>query len=272
MKSKDFPKLFELTNRKIILTGSAGLLGTEYAHILSQAGADVLLVDINTKLNEKLKKTLEKKYGTHPHTYNIDITNEVEVKNFAKELVKDYGKIHGLINNAFYNHAVHQHKIGNVTLDNYPMDLWNAAVSINLTAVLLCCREIGKIMSKQKNGTIVNISSIYGMIGADQRIYGKTGINAPVSYAATKGGVLNLTRYLAAYWHKKNVRVNTLTLGGVEQYYHNKNFIKNYSAKTILGRMAQKDDYRGPILFLMSDASSYMTGSNLIVDGGWTAW
>ena len=128
-------------------------------------------------------------------------------------------------------------------------------------------------MAKQKNGVIVNISSIYGMTGADQRIYDKSNLNSPVSYAASKGGIVNLTRYLAAYWHKKNVRVNTLTLGGVkDESYQNKKFVNKYSEKTILGRMANKEDYQGAILFLMSDASSYMTGSNLIIDGGWTAW
>ena len=128
-------------------------------------------------------------------------------------------------------------------------------------------------MVKQRKGTIVNIASIYGMVGADQRIYGNTKINSPVSYAVAKGGIINLTRYLAAYWHKKNIRVNTLTPGGVlDKKYQKQNFIEKYSQKTILGRMANRDEYNGAILFLMSDASSYMTGSNLIIDGGWTAW
>ena len=128
-------------------------------------------------------------------------------------------------------------------------------------------------MAKQKKGVIVNISSIYGISGSDKRIYGQSNLNSPVSYEASKGGIVNLTRYLAAYWHKKNVRVNTLTLGGVQDdSYQSKEFIKKYSEKTIFGRMAKKDEYEGAILFLLSDASSYMTGSNLIIDGGWTAW
>jgi len=131
-----------------------------------------------------------------------------------------------------------------------------------------------KTLSKQmKKGVIVNISSIYGMSGVDQRIYSTSKLNSPVSYAASKGGIINLTRYLAAYWQKKNVRVNTLTLGGVQDNsYQTKQFIKKYSEKTILGRMAKKDEYEGAILFLLSDASSYMTGSNLVIDGGWTTW
>jgi len=119
----------------------------------------------------------------------------------------------------------------------------------------------------------VNISSIYGINGADQRIYENSGLNSPPSYAASKGGIVNLTKYLAAYWNKKNIRVNTMTLGGVlDTSYMTKKFIKNYSDKTILGRMAQKDEYNGALLFLLSNASSYMTGANLILDGGWSAW
>ena len=128
-------------------------------------------------------------------------------------------------------------------------------------------------MAKQKTGVIVNIASIYGLVGADQIIYGKNKLNSPASYAATKGAIVNLTRYLAAYWHGKNVRVNTLSLGGVlDKSYMDKTFIKKYSEKTILGRMANSNEFNAAILFLSSNASSYMTGANLILDGGWTAW
>jgi NAD(P)-dependent dehydrogenase (short-subunit alcohol dehydrogenase family) len=128
-------------------------------------------------------------------------------------------------------------------------------------------------MKKQSNGVILNISSIYGIQGSDQRIYGKSRLNSPSFYALTKGGMVNFTRYLAAYWNRKNIRVNTLTLGGVlDKNLQNKNFIKKYSEKTMIGRMANKKDYDGALLFLCSDASSYMTGSNLVIDGGWSAW
>ena len=127
-------------------------------------------------------------------------------------------------------------------------------------------------MSKQNSGVIVNISSIYGLVGADQRIYGKTGLNLPASYAATKAAILNLTRCLASYWRTKNIRVNTLTPGGVfDKHNHSSNFVKKYSERTILNRMANPDEYNAAILFLISNASSYMTGSNLVIDGGWTA-
>ena len=126
-------------------------------------------------------------------------------------------------------------------------------------------------MVKQKQGVIINIASTYGIVAADQRIYGKSGQNSAVYYAATKSGILNLTRYLASYWQGTGIRINTLSPGGVENNQGN-SFIKNYSYKTMLGRMARKDEYVGAILFLASDASSYMTGSNLVIDGGWTSW
>ena len=158
--------------------------------------------------------------------------------------------------------------------EEFPLDLWNKVLSINLTGVFLCSQEFGKVMRRQKTGgSIVNVSSIYGINGADQRIYGDTKLNSPPSYAATKGAIVNFTKYLAAYWTGKNIRVNTMTLGGVlDKSYMDKQFIKKYSEKTMLGRMANNDEYNGALLFLLSDASSYMTGTNLILDGGWTAW
>ena len=151
------------------------------------------------------------------------------------------------------------------------MKYWNKAIDVNLTGVFLCCQKIGKVMVKQRKGVIINISSTYGLVAPDQRIYGKSGQNSAAFYATTKSGILNLTRYLASYWQRKGIRVNTLSPGGVEKN-QDPDFIKKYSERTPLGRMAKKDEYIGPIIFLASEASSYMTGSNLIVDGGWTAW
>ena len=273
MKFKGVNKLFDLSGKVVVLTGSAGLLGSQYADILSDAGAKLVLVDINSKQNNKLKQKLNNKYHTNPVSVDTDITSKKEVKELANNLNKKFGHIDGLVNNAFLNHAKQQSKNGKNSFEDFSLDVWNKSLELNLTAVFFCCQEFGKIMARQKKGVIVNISSIYGISGADQRIYGSSKLNSPVSYATSKGGIVNLTKYLAAYWHSKNVRVNTLTLGGVQDNsYQNKEFIKNYSKKTILGRMAKKEDYKGAILFLISDASSYMTGSNLIIDGGWTAW
>jgi len=273
LKVNKTKKIFDIKDRIIIITGSAGLLGSQYAKILNDAGAILVLVDIDSKKNDKLLKNSDIKFHKKSICYNIDITSKDQVKDLVKKVIKRFGRIDGLINNAFLNHAKKQSRDGKNEFETFPTDLWKKSLDLNLTGVFFCCQEIGKVMAKQKKGVIINISSIYGISGADQRIYGNSNLNSPVSYAASKGAIINLTRYLAAYWHRKNVRVNTLTLGGVQDdSYQKSEFVKKYSEKTMLGRMAKKEDYNGAVLFLISDASSYMTGSNLVIDGGWTAW
>tara|TARA_B110001454_G_scaffold219144_1_gene250382 strand:+ start:1999 stop:2820 length:822 start_codon:yes stop_codon:yes gene_type:complete len=273
LKKKNFiNELFSLTGKTVVLTGAAGRLGSRFAHILCESGANVILVDNDAKKNIKLKSKLFKKYNITCDTFDIDITNESSVEEMVKKIIKKFKKIDILINNAHF--VPRDHPKRDFPFEEYPLDLWNETININLRGLFLCSREIGRTMIKQNHGVIVNISSIYGIVGADQRIYGKSRLNSPAFYATTKGGMVNLTKYLAAYWHGKNIRVNTLTLGGVfdEQLHQDKKFVNNYSKKTILGRMARKEDYDGALLFLVSDASSYVTGFNLVVDGGWTAW
>ena len=277
MKKNDIiSKLFDLKNKNIVITGSSGLLGSQYANILAAAGANLILLDIDMKRNKKLEENLVKKYQNKSRAYKIDISNQNEVKKLSKVILTNFKKIDGLINNAAYTSKgakVNSDNRFNGKFENFPLTVWQQSLDINLSGAFFCSQAFGEIMSKQKKGVIVNIASTYGLVGADQRIYGNSGLNLPVSYAASKGAIVNLTRYLAAYWHGKNIRVNTLSPGGVlDKTYQNKKFIENYSKKTILGRMAKKDEYDGAILFLMSDASSYMTGSNLVVDGVWTAW
>lgn len=271
-KTVNVHKLFNLKGKTIVLTGSAGRLGTRFSHVLSAAGADVVLVDIDKINNKKLEQELIAKYNTNPISLEINISKVSDVKQLIKKISNKYEKIDILINNAHF--VPRDHPKRDVPFEKYPLDLWDKTIMTNLRGLFLCCQEFGKIMLTQKKGVIVNISSIYGMVGADQRIYGNSRLNSPAFYATTKGAMVNLTRYLAAYWQGKNIRVNTLTLGGVfdEKLHKGTSFAKNYSKKTMLGRMAQKEDYDGPLLFLASDASSYMTGANLVVDGGWTAW
>ncbi|WP_371504473.1 SDR family oxidoreductase [Nitrosopumilus adriaticus] len=270
-KTNSISKMFDMKNKVVVLTGSSGRLGTEYSNILSQAGAQLILVDKNSSKNEKLAKSLKKKYDSNPLSLTVDISNLKEVEDMTATIIKKYKKIDVLINNAFYNPS--QSKSSSAPFEKFPLDLWNQVLDVNLTGVFLCSQQVGKTMVQHQNGVIINIASIYGMVGADQRIYGKSELNSPVSYAATKGAIINLTRYLAAYWQGKNIRVNSLSLGGVlDTSYMSKQFIKNYSQKTILGRMANKTEYSGALLFLCSDSSSYMTGANLVLDGGWTAW
>jgi len=197
------------------------------------------------------------------------------VLSLKKNILTDFKKIDGLINNAAYTNIDAIKNSDDITapFEKFSFELWKKILDVDLSGVFNCCKVFGSQMVKQRKGTIVNIASIYGIVGNDQRIYGNSKINSPVSYAAAKGGIITLTRYLAAYWYGKNIRVNTLTPGGViDESYQSKEFIKKYSEKTILGRMARSDEYNGALLFLMSDASSYMTGANLVIDGGWTAW
>ncbi len=268
-KKNSINKLFDMKNKNIVLTGSSGLLGNQFSNVLSEAGANIILVDIENKKNKSLEKTLRKNYKTNPFSIEIDISKKDEVVELKNKILKKYHRVDVLINNAAFTPRTHPKRSS--PFEIYPLDLWENALATNLTGIFLCCQEFGKVMAKQRNGTIINISSIYGMVGTDPRIYGNSKINVPPSYAATKGGVINLTRFLAAYWHGKNVRVNTLSLGGVSNN-QNSNFVRKYSEKTMLNRMAKKDEYNAAILFLASDASSYMTGSNLVMDGGWTAW
>jgi NAD(P)-dependent dehydrogenase (short-subunit alcohol dehydrogenase family) len=272
MTKNYFSDLFGLKNKTVVLTGSSGRLGTRFAKVLSEAGANVILVDIESEKNKKLEIDLRKKFKTKAKSFQVDISNPVAVKKLVKNVLHSHKQIDVLVNNAHFLPRTHPKR--DASFEQYPFELWNQTISTNLNGLFLCSQEIGRTMLKQKKGNIINISSIYGLVGADQRIYGKSRLNSPAFYAVTKGGMINFTRYLAAYWGKNNIRVNTLTLGGVfdEKLHQDKTFVKKYSEKTILGRMAQKEDYAGALLFLVSEASSYMTGANLIVDGGWSAW
>ena len=261
-------KVFDFSNRVIVITGAAGLLGSEYADGFCQAGGNVVLADKNFEKCKKLAAKLEKKYGVKPLPIKLDVTNPNSIKKMVAHITKKFSKIDVLVNNAIYPEIG---KIKKTKFEDFPLDIWKKGIDVNLTGMFLCSQQIGKIMKKQKNGVIINISSIYGIKGPDQRIYGKTKIIKSALYATTKGAVINFTKYLASYWNRTGIRVNTLSLGGVEEN-QDRNFEKKYSDKTMIGRMAKKDEYVGALLFLSSDASSYMTGSNLVIDGGWSAW
>jgi NAD(P)-dependent dehydrogenase (short-subunit alcohol dehydrogenase family) len=247
---------FKLDGRVVIITGGAGLLGQEYSRAIVEAGGVPIVADINPKRSDMY----------------VDVTNKLSVKKLVKEVIKKFGKIDGLINNValdpkFDKKNSNKHS---TSFEDYSLDIWNKSLSVDLTGMFLCTQAVAPVMLKQRSGSIVNISSTYGLAGPDQRIYPQNSFK-PVTYSVTKSAVLGMTRYLAAYWMDKGIRVNTLTPGGVYNNHDNE-FVKQYSARTTLGRMANKDEYNAAILFLLSDASSYMTGSNLVIDGGWTAW
>ena len=261
-------KIFDLSGKVILLTGAAGNLGTQYAGGLAEAGANIVLADIDYSKCKIIQSKLEKKFKRKFTSLELDLRDKKSIVKNVKLLQKKFGTIDVLINNAAIQG---NHKLRTAKFEDFPLSYWNDAISVNLTGVFLMCQEVGKVMVKQKKGNIINISSTYGIIAPDQRIYGTSGQNSSAFYASTKSALINLTRYLASYWNRKGIRVNTFSPGGVENNQDPK-FIKKYSEKTMIGRMAKKDEYIGAVIFLCSDASSYMTGSNLIIDGGWTAW
>ena len=273
---------FDLTGRVAIVTGGPGLLGKEFCRTLAEAGAIVVIADLNAEGVHALTTTLIKS-GYHAMGVATDITLPESVQALVDETLAVYGRLDILVNSAgldpkFDPQALAEMaKKGAVSgaFEDYPLDAWKAALDVNLTGMFLCCQAAVKPMLAQgKKGSIINICSTYGLAGPDQRIYqrdGKQSSYKPVYYSVTKAGVLGLTRFLSAYYAGTQMRINALTPGGVYNN-HDEVFLHAYSSRTILGRMAEKDEMNGALLFLASDASSYMTGSNLVVDGGWTAW
>lgn len=267
-----FVSMFSLKNKTAIVTGALGLIGREHCKALSEAGANVIVADINKKKCEAFTKTLE----TESIGIEIDVTNKESLINARDKILKKYGHIDILVNNAAINDMFENPKAAKEQskFENYPLEIWQKSVDVNLTGVFLCSQVFGSEMAKRKSGSIINIASTYGITAPDQSLYikedGSQDFFKPPAYSATKGGVIAFTKYLAAYWGKDNVRVNTLTPGGVENK-QDEFFIEQYSKKTHLNRMAKPTDYKGALIFLASDASNYMTGANLVVDGGWTA-
>ncbi len=268
-----FPEIFSLKNKIAIVTGAAGLLGKQHCNALAEAGANIIAVDLDeTKADEIVKNYSVKSFGI-----GIDITNKKSVSDLKEKVLKEFGRIDILVNNAAIN-DMFENPTAAAELskfENYPLELWQKSLDVNITGTFLCSQIIGTEMAKTGKGSIINIASTYGIVAPDQSLYkdekGIQNFYKSASYPVTKGAVISFTKFLASYWGKKGVRVNSLSPGGV-QNNQEKYFINNYSQKTPLGRMAQPTDYKGAIIFLASDASGYMTGANLIIDGGWTAW
>ena len=194
-KTNVIPKIFDVKHKNIVLTGASGTMGSQYSHFLSAAGANMILVDLDDKKNKMLEKQIVKKYHTKCKSYLADISNKEEIKNVSSKIISEFRTIDGLINNAGFTStfAKKQTKSYVTSFEEFPLELWNKTLAVNLTGVFLCSQEFGKVMAKRKKGVIINIASHYGLIGADQRIYGKSGLNLSASYAASKAGIVNLT-------------------------------------------------------------------------------
>ncbi|HEV3343056.1 MAG TPA: SDR family oxidoreductase [Pirellulales bacterium] len=260
-------QLFGLQGETAAVVGGAGRIGRSLCQALTSAGADVAIVDLDDAATDRLAGELRESTGRRVLSVPIDATHEDELQKAVTTITSKLAPPAMLVNAAqfrgtgFYSSNV----------ETYPREAWDKVLETNLTAVHLACQAFGRAMVDRGGGRIVNISSTYGVVSADPRIYGSSGVNSPVAYAAAKAGVIQLTRYLAVHWRDKNIRVNCLVPGGV---FDNQSaeFVANYCARTPLGRLATADDYRGPVLFMLSRASDYMTGAVVTVDGGWTAW
>lgn len=266
-------ELFSLLGRTAIVTGALGLIGKQHCLALAEAGANVVVCDIN----EENCIAFAKELPTESIGLAFDITNKQQVEKAKQKILEKFKNIDILVNNAAINDMVENpvSLLEESKFENYPLDLFRKVIDVNVTGIFICSQVFGAEMAKQNKGSIINIASTYGIVAPDQSLYlkpdGSRLFYKSPAYPTAKGAVIAFTRFLAAYWGEKNVRVNTLSPGGVENNQA-EFFIDNYSKRTPLKRMAKPNDYKGALLFLASDASSYMTGANLVVDGGWTIW
>jgi NAD(P)-dependent dehydrogenase (short-subunit alcohol dehydrogenase family) len=271
--------LFKLDGKIIVITGATGLLGRKHAEAVACYGGTPILLDLSQKAVDDFANELNYKYKIDSVGFAIDITNEQAIKDNAEFLVNNFGKIDGLVNNAANNPKVEDSNEVNFSrLENFPLDIWNDDITVGLTGSFLCAKHYGFAISKNVNGgSIVNISSDLGLISPDQRLYKKDDIPEnlqnvkPVTYSVVKTGLIGLTRYLATYWADKNVRCNAMCPGGVENGQPEE-FLKEVNKRIPMKRMANADEYQGTLLWMLSDASSYLNGSIIPVDGGRVAW
>ena len=272
---------FNLDGRIIVITGGAGLLGEQHAEAVIEGGGTAVLLDIKKEAIDAAMARMRDKYGKDCCVvgYTADITDEKSICTVAELIGQDCGPVYGLINNAANNPKVE----GNAAnmrafqFENFPISMWMRDIAVGLTGAFLCAKVFGAGMAKRGQGVILNISSDLGLIAPDQRIYRKEGLLEneqmvkPVTYSVIKHGLIGLTKYLATYYAAKGVRCNTLCPAGVYNG-QNEEFLKKLTNLIPMGRMARVDEYKSTILYLLSEASSYMTGSNMIVDGGRTCW
>ena len=271
-RSKEKDVLFDVSRQIVLITGVCGQLGKSYARAFLERGACVVGMDIQ---DAETSRDLEASFSEQYMFLKVDVTDKSSLQNSLAAISNRFGTPTVLINNAAIDSPPNSLPEENGPFENYPEDSWDKVIDVNLKGTYLCCQVFGAVMAQEKQGSIINVSSVYGVVSPDQNLYeyrrrrGEIFFK-PVAYAASKSGILNLTRYLAVYWAKQNVRVNTLTIAGV---FNNQEqaFLDAYCDRIPIGYMATPEDYDGTLLFLASDASRYMTGSNLVVDGGWTA-
>lgn len=270
-----FKERFSLAGKNAIVTGAIGLLGRCFCAGLAEFGANVAVVDLDEAAIAEFAADLAQRYGVQAIGVGCDITVPEAVCNMVERVAKAFGEIHVLHNNvggktkdldAFF-----------ATFEDYSLAEWRRVMAVNIDGVFLVDQAVGRRMvAQRKGGSIIHVASIYGVLAPDQRIYegseylGRS-INTPAVYSASKAAVVGLTKYLATYWAGHGIRVNCVSPGGVESG-QNDEFMRRYSARVPLGRMAQVEEMVNTLIFLASDASSYITGQNILVDGGLSTW
>ena len=270
--------LFRLTDRVAVITGGAGLLGRQHAAVLARAGARVVLVDLPGARPQEHAATLSQEHGVEALGIEGDITSAASVASMLSTVLQRFGRVDILINNAANNPKMETTDGPPWSrFENYPLSVWDADLRVGLTGAFLCSQVFGAEFARRRTGVILNVSSDLGVIAPDQRLYRQEGLAdaqqpvKPVTYSVVKTGLIGLTRYLATYWADAGVRVNAISPGGVFNGQPEA-FVARLANLIPMGRMANLDEYQGAVLFLCSDASSYMTGANLVVDGGRTCW
>jgi len=277
--TQDLNNLFRLDGKVIVVTGAAGLLGRKHAEAIAVYGGHPALLDLSLEEVTELADELNRQYGVNATGYQVDITDEARIEENVRQLLDKYGRIDGLVNNAANNPKVEESSDKNFSrLENFPVDTWNQDVAVGLTGAFLCAKHYGYEIAKNNvGGSIVNVSSDLGLMAPDQRLYAQSGLPEeqqpvkPVTYSVVKTGMIGLTRYLATYWAEKNVRCNAICPGGVENGQPD-SFLLDVSARIPMNRLARADEYQGAIVWMLSEASSYLNGAIVPIEGGRTAW
>lgn len=268
--------LFDLADRVIVVTGGMGQLGSEFCKALLQRGANVAACDVQVPEAARAERFGELADHERLLFLSADVTSRASLEQALERLKSRWGEPFGLVNAAAIDAPPNAPIEENGPFETYPDSSWEKVMAVNVGGVKTACQVFGGAMARTGRGSIVNIASTYGVVAPDQRLYDyrrQSGqpFYKPVSYSASKSALLNLTRYLAVYWAEQGVRVNTLTFGGVFNGQDDA-FLQGYAERVPMRRMARSDEYNGAVIFLMSDAASYMTGSNMVIDGGWTSW
>ena len=272
---------FSIRGKVCVVTGGGGLIGMKHTEAILEGEGIPVLLDIAPNGMERVKKAVTEEYGEDRtvETFVTDITDRKALEEVRDRLLEKYGHIDVLINNAANNPKVEEasKNLGPIRFHNFPVEMWNQDLAVGLTGAMLCAQVFGEVMEKQGSGVVLNISSDYGLIAPDQRIYRKEGLPEekqtvkPVSYSVVKHGIIGLTKYLAVYWAGKGIRVNTLCPASLENG-QNEEFVQKISKLIPMGRMSRPDEYVCTVLYMISDATTYMTGSTVVLDGGRTSW